>query len=168
MDAPVPTADRTEVPRDRLAAIERFLMVLLFAALAAVGCLQIVNRHGLNLPIWNLEQLLPQIFVAMTFLGMPVMYRHRALLAVEIVPDSLPPKARRRYRLVLWGASAGFLATMSAISLDVIAFQLEIGAITNMGYPAALLTATLPIGAVLSLLRIWQFEVRPLLRRADR
>ncbi|MBL8698456.1 MAG: TRAP transporter small permease subunit [Alphaproteobacteria bacterium] len=150
---------------DRLAAIERLVMVALFLALTVVGCLQIVNRHGLNLPIWNLEQLLPHIFIGMTFLGMPLMYRRRALLAVEIVPDSLPGRVRRPYRLVLWLVTAAFLGMLVYTSLDVLAFQLEINAVTNMGYPAAILTITLPVGAILSLWRIWQVEIRPLLGR---
>jgi hypothetical protein len=47
----------------------------------------------------------------------------------------------------------------------VLQFQLEINAITTMGYPAAILTATVPIGAVLALWRLWRIEIRPLLRK---
>jgi TRAP-type C4-dicarboxylate transport system permease small subunit len=126
-DAPRPDG------KDRLAAVERFVIVTIFLALTAIGFLQIVNRHGLNLPVWNLEQLMPQLFIAMMFLGLPLLYRHRAYLTV-----------------------------------DVIAFQLEINAVTNMGYPAAILTATLPVGAALALWRIWRGEIRPLLRGEDR
>lgn len=149
---------------DRLAVVERVVIVGLFLALTVVGCLQIVNRHGLNLPIWNLEQLLPHIFIGMTFLGMPMMYRHRAHLWVEILPESLRPALRRRYRLVLWLLTAAFLCMLIYTSIDVLLFQLEIGAVTNMGHPAAILTITVPLGALASLWRIWRIEVRPLLR----
>jgi len=150
--------------KDRLAVVERFVIVCLFLALAAIGCLQIVNRHGLNLPIWNLEQLLPQLFIGMVFLGLPLVYRHRAYLTVDVVPDSLPARARRLYRLGLWAATELFLAALIYTTADVVSFQLEINAVTNMGYPAAILTATLPVGAALALWRIWRGEIRPLLR----
>ncbi|MFN7194933.1 MAG: TRAP transporter small permease [bacterium] len=161
-DAPRPDG------KDRLAAGERFVFVTSFLALTAIGCLQIVNRHGLNLPVWNLEQLMPQLFIAMMFLGLPLLYRHRADLTVDVVPDALPPRARRLYRLVLWIATSLFVGSLIYTTVDVIAFQLEINAVTNMGYPAAILTATLPVGAALALWRIWRGEIRPLLRGEDR
>ncbi|MFO0294044.1 MAG: TRAP transporter small permease [Rhodospirillales bacterium] len=161
-DAPRPDG------KDRLAAVERFVIVTIFLALTAIGFLQIVNRHGLNLPVWNLEQLMPQLFIAMMFLGLPLLYRHRAYLTVDVVPDALPPRARRLYRLVLWIATSLFVGSLIYTTVDVIAFQLEINAVTNMGYPAAILTATLPVGAALALWRIWRGEIRPLLRGEDR
>jgi TRAP-type C4-dicarboxylate transport system permease small subunit len=153
--------------KDRLAAVERFVIVAIFLALTAIGFLQIVNRHGLNLPVWNLEQLMPQLFIAMIFLGMPLVYRHRAYLTVDVLPDSLPPRARRFYRLGLWLATSLFVGSLIYTTADVVSFQLEIGAVTNMGYPAAILTATLPVGASLALWRIWRGEIRPLLRGED-
>ena len=153
------------VATDRLATIERVVVVGLFLAMTIVGCVQILNRHGLNLPVSNLEQLLPHIFIGIIFLGMPMMYRHRAHLAVEIVPESLPRRWQCGYRLALWLVTAAFLAVLIYTTADVLAFQLEINAVTNMGYPAAILTVCLPIGAALSLWRIWRIEIRPLLRR---
>ena len=154
------------VTTDRLAVVERVVAVGLFLAMTIVGCVQILNRHGLNLPVSNLEQLLPHIFIGITFLGMPMMYRHRAHLAVEIVQEGLPSRWRRPYRLVLWLVTTVFLAVLIYTSIDVLAFQLEINAVTNMGYPAAILTVCLPIGAALSLWRIWRIEIRPLLGRS--
>ena len=151
-------------PKDRLAVIERVVIVVLFLALTLIGCLQILSRHGLTLPISNLEQLLPHIFIGMTFLGVPMMYRHRALLSVEIVPENLPIWLRRPYRLLLWFVTAAFLSAIIYTSIDVLAFQIEINAVTNMGYPAAVLTVTIPLGAALGLWRIWQREIRPLIR----
>ena len=46
------------VTTDRLAVVERVVAVGLFLAMTIVGCVQILNRHGLNLPVSNLEQLL--------------------------------------------------------------------------------------------------------------
>ncbi len=153
------------VARDRLAVIERIVIVGLFLAMTVIGCVQIVNRHGLQLPVWNLEQLLPHIFIAITFLGLPMVYRHRAYLAVEVVQEAVPSRFLRAYRLALWFATAAFLAALIWTALDVLQFQLEISAITTMEYPAAILTATVPIGAALALWRLWRIEIRPLLRR---
>jgi TRAP-type C4-dicarboxylate transport system permease small subunit len=152
------------VVHDRLAAVERAVIVGLFLAMTVVGCVQVVNRHGLQLPVWNLEQLLPHIFIAITFLGLPMVYRHRAHLAIEVVHDAVPARWRRPYRMALWLTTAAFLAALIWTTLDVLQFQLEINAVTTMGYPAAILTATVPIGAALALWRLWRIEIRPLLR----
>jgi len=156
---------REPVPRDWLARAARFITVNLFAGLTVVGCAQILNRHGLKLPIWNLEQLMPHIFIAITFLGMEMTYRHRAYLAVQIIPESLPTRWQRPYRAVLWLATLGFLATLVWTSIDVLLFQIEINAVTSMGYPAAILTVCIPIGAALAIWRLWRLEIVPLLRR---
>ena len=156
------------VPQDRLARGMRVIIVGLFLAMTIVGCAQILNRHGLKLPIWNLEQLMPHIFIAITFLGMEMTYRHRAYLAVEIVPEALPMRWRRPYRLVLWLATLGFLAAVVWTSIDVLRFQIEINAVTSMGYPAAILTLCVPIGGVLAMWRLWRLEIAPLLRGRDR
>ena len=153
------------VARDRLAVLERIVIVGLFLAMTVVGSVQIVNRHGLQLPVWNLEQLLPHIFIAITFLGLPMVYRHRAYLAVEVVQEALPARWRRPYRLVQWLVTAAFLMALIWTTLDVLQFQLEINAITTMGYPAVILTVTVPIGATLALWRLWRIEIRPLLRK---
>jgi TRAP-type C4-dicarboxylate transport system permease small subunit len=166
VDLPTPHAP-PPVARDRLAVVERIVIVGLFLAMTIVGIVQIVNRHGLQLPVWNLEQLLPHMFIAITFIGLPMVYRHRAYLAVEVVPDALPARVRRAYRLVLWLITAAFLGALVWTSIDVLQFQLEINAVTNMGYPAAILTATVPLGAALALWRLWKIEILPLLRGED-
>jgi TRAP-type C4-dicarboxylate transport system permease small subunit len=66
--------------------------------------------------------------------------------------------------MALWLTTAAFLAALIWTTLDVLQFQLEINAVTTMGYPAAILTATVPIGAALALWRLWRIEIRPLLR----
>lgn len=163
VDLPEPE-EPPPVARDRLAVLERIVIVGLFLAMTVVGCVQVVNRHGLQLPVWNLEQLLPHIFIAITFLGLPMVYRHRAYLAIEVVQEAVPLRLRRYFRLALWLFTAAFLAALIWTSLGVLQFQIEIHAITTMGYPAAILTATVPIGAALALWRLWQIEIRPLLR----
>jgi len=166
MQATEPQDDsaREAVPQDGLARAMRFLIVGLFLGLTVVGCAQILSRYGLKLPIWNLEQVMPHIFIAITFLGMETTYRHRAYLGIEVVPDAMPPRWRAYYRLALWLVTFGFLVAMVWTSLDVVLFQLEINAVTTMGYPAVVLTLCVPIGAGLAMYRLWQLEILPLLR----
>ncbi len=150
-----------------LAAAEKWTVVTLFATLMILGCFQIANRHFFRLPIWNLEQLMPQLLMAMIFLGLSLSYQRRAHLAVELLPQSIPEPTRRWYLIGVWVVNAGFLAAVALIAAMVMQFQIEIDAVTNMGYPAAALTGCLVTGCLLSIVRIWQREIRPLLRGGE-
>jgi TRAP-type C4-dicarboxylate transport system permease small subunit len=160
--------DPTEAPGTRvdlLARIERGIIVCLFAMLTVLGVIQVVNRYVLRLPVWNIEQFLPHIFIVITFIGLSQTFRTRSNLAVTLLPDALPPAARRYYDLLLWVLSIVFLAGLGYMAAGVVAFQSSIGAKTNMGYPASWLTAVVVLGCALAILRIIQTEILPLLRR---
>lgn len=147
-----------------LARLERIVIVALFSAMLVIGSLQVINRYALNLPIWNTELLLPHLFIVMTFLGVAVAFRHRAHIAVDLLPSSLPRAVRRHYLIGLWCIVCLFLVGIIYSSISVILFQIEINAVTNMNYPAAIVTATVPVSCVLSILNIIRFELVPLVK----
>lgn len=147
-----------------LAVLERAVLVGLFAAMLVIGSLQVINRYALNLPIWNTELLLPHLFIVMTFLGVAVAFRKRAHIAVDLFPSSLPGAARRYVLIVIWLIVCTFLAGLIYSSLKVILFQIEINAVTNMNYPAAIITASVPLGCGLGILNIMRFELLPLIK----
>jgi TRAP-type C4-dicarboxylate transport system permease small subunit len=151
-------------PEDWLARVERFVIVALFCGMTALGTLQVVSRYILRTPISNLEQLLPNLFVCLSFVGLSATFRVRGNIAVTFITDSMPAGPRRIYEIGLWLTTMGFMAGVAYSAVIVFLFQIQIGARTSMGYPAAFLTATVPIGCVLSILRIVQVELLPLLR----
>jgi TRAP-type transport system small permease protein len=153
---------------DILARLERGLIVGLFAALTLLGVIQVVNRYLIRLPVWNIEQFLPHIFIVITYLGLGLGFRTKSHLAVSLIPEALPAGVRRVYELVLWLITLSFLAGLAWLAAGVVGFQLRVGARTNMGYPAAWLTATVVIGCCLGILRIVQVEIWPRLRRERR
>jgi TRAP-type C4-dicarboxylate transport system permease small subunit len=157
-----------EPQEDLLARCERFVIVVLFCGMTVLGALQVATRYLLAAPISNLEQLLPHLFVCMSFLGLGAAFRTRGNIAVTILTDAMTPGARRVYEIGLWLTTIGFMAAIAWSAGIVLLFQLQIGARTNMGYPAALLTATVPIGCALSILRIVQVELAPLVRGRPR
>lgn len=149
---------------DVLALLERIVLVTLFTVMLVIGSLQVINRYGLSLPIWNTELLLPHLFIAMTFLGVAVAFRHRAHIAVDLLPSALPGPARRILLIVIWFIVCTFLAGLIYSSVNVILFQIEIDAVTNMNYPAAIVTASVPLGCALGILNIVRVELLPLMK----
>ena len=154
-----PVADsEPHMREDRLAVVERWVMVVLYVALITLGCLQVLKRHGLSVPFSRLEELMPNLFIGITFLGMPLAYRWRGHLAVEIVPALLPRRWQRAYHLGLWLVTGAFLLVIGFCTINVMQFQLEINAVTTMGYPAVFLTGCLLLGVCGSILRLLQYR----------
>jgi len=160
----IPPPIEEEPVDDWLAQAERLVIVALFLGMTVLGALQVVSRHLMRTSISNLEQLLPNLFVCLSFLGLSAAFRARGNIAVTFLVDVLPAGPRRIYEIGLWLITIAFMAVVAYSAMVVLLFQLEIGARTSMGYPAALLTATVPIGCVLSIFRIIQIELLPLVR----
>lgn len=148
-----------------LQRLERLVLVGLFVAMLIIGCLQIINRYALNLPIWNTELLLPHLFVVMTFLGLATAFRYHAHIVVDILPTSLPEKLQCSFLIIVWMICCVFLGVLIYAAISVTLFQLEINAVTNMKYPAAILTVVVPVGCFLSIVNIVRFEILPLITR---
>lgn len=161
-----PTA-RAREPPGLLARIERALITILFTALIVIGLLQIISRYAVSLPISRTEMLLPNIFVVMVFLTLAATFRERENIAVTLLPDALTGRTRRIYLTSLWVVAIAFLVYLAISAIEVVRFQMSIGAVTNVGVPAALTTATVPLGCVVSIFRIAHMEILPLWRQAS-
>jgi TRAP-type transport system small permease protein len=80
-------------------------VAVIFAAMCAVGLLQVFNRFVLNRSLsWSEEfQIFAHVWIV--FLAIPIAYRRGAHLAVESFSGMLPPKARRVFDVfieLLW------------------------------------------------------------------
>jgi TRAP-type C4-dicarboxylate transport system permease small subunit len=109
----------------------------IFAAMSAVGLLQVFNRFVLNRSLsWSEEF---QIFchVWIVFLAIPIAYRRGAHLAVESFSSMLPPRARRVFDFLielLWIWFAVALAWLSWRVSEVAKLQSSPGLELPMNY----------------------------------
>ncbi len=141
--------------------VERGLVTLIFVAMLVTGTAQIVNRYAIPLPISRTEMLLPNMFIVLVFLSLAMTFRYRENINVSLVPDSLSGTVRRVYLVLVWLLAIAFLIYLAYSAVKVAQFQLRIDAVTNVGFPAALLTASVPLGCFLSIIRIVQVEILP-------
>jgi TRAP-type C4-dicarboxylate transport system permease small subunit len=117
--------------------VEAFVAAI-FAAMCAVGLLQVFNRFVLNKSLsWSEEF---QIFchVWIVFLAIPIAYRRGAHLAIESFRGRLPRRAGRAFDLaieLLWAAFAGSLAWLSYRVAQVAQLQHSPGLEIPMSWP---------------------------------
>ena len=123
------------------AAVDRgaeVLVAAIFAAMCAVGLLQVFNRFVLNKSLsWSEEF---QIFchVWIVFLAIPIAYRRGAHLAVESLRARLPRRAGIAFDYLielLWAAFAGALAWLSYRVALVAQLQTTPGLEIPMSWP---------------------------------
>ena len=109
----------------------------IFAAMCAVGLLQVFNRFVLNQSLsWSEEF---QIFchVWIVFLAIPIAYRHGAHLSVDSLRNKFPAKIARAFDLlieILWIWFAVSLAWLSWRVSEVAKLQSSPGLDMPMSY----------------------------------
>jgi len=112
-------------------------VAVIFAAMCAVGLLQVFNRFVLNRSLsWSEEfQIFAHVWIV--FLAIPIAYRRGAHLAVESFSGMLPPKARRVFDIfveLLWIWFAVALAWLAWRVSEVAKLQSSPGLDLPMNY----------------------------------
>ena len=112
-------------------------VAVIFAAMCAVGLLQVFNRFVLNRSLsWSEEfQIFAHVWIV--FLAIPIAYRRGAHLAVESFSGMLPPRARRVFDFfieLLWIWFAVALAWLAWRVSEVAKLQSSPGLDLPMNY----------------------------------
>jgi C4-dicarboxylate transporter, DctQ subunit len=116
----------------------------------------VVTRYVFDLPLSYIDQLVPNLFVWVTFLGASAAMKRRAHLGLSVGVDLLPRRARALLEvLALAGTSAFFLAT-AWFGVKVVRLQIENDLTTSLGYPAWVVGVAVPAGAMLLVVRAWE------------
>jgi TRAP-type C4-dicarboxylate transport system permease small subunit len=129
----------------------RFLGGLFILMIAAIILLGIVSR-AIGRPIPRLEEITPDLFVWMTALGMAEAVRSRGHLSTDILVERMPLRGRKMARAATTALSAGFLLAIAISGVNATRAAVERQEMTAVGYPAWLVVAALPAGAILAFL----------------
>jgi C4-dicarboxylate transporter DctQ subunit len=136
--------------------LEEWLLAALLAVMVVITFVTVVTRYVLDLPLSYVDQLVPNLFVWVTFLGASAAMKRRAHLGLSLVADHLPRRARAGLELaVLAGTSAFFLAT-AWFGVKVVRLQVQNDLTTSLGYPAWVVGIAVPAGAILLVARAWE------------
>ena len=158
--------------RRGLAAIDRgveALVAAIFAAMVAIGSLQVFHRFVLNSSLsWSEEA---QVFghIWIVFLGIPIAYRRGAHLFIETYRDRYPPLLRAAFDLgveLLWAAFAVSLMVLGWQVARVAALQESPGLEIPMSWPYYAMVAGGAYLALVAAERIAAWRPRPADRAA--
>ncbi len=148
-----PGAPRPSLLRLAWDHLEEALLCVLLVVMVVITFVTVITRYVFQSPLSYVDQLVPNLFVWVTFLGASAAVRRRAHLGLSAVYDLFPARGRAVLDLVvLAGTSAFFLAT-AWYGLGVVRLQIENRLMNTLGYPAWMVGVAVPAGALLFVVR---------------
>jgi TRAP-type C4-dicarboxylate transport system permease small subunit len=137
-----------------LREFEKLVCVALFAAMTALGFVNIVVRYATDLSFAASEELLTNGFLLLTVFGAAIAARRGEHLAVTLVAEALPRAGRRIVFVLSVALSVGLLALTAWFAWGLIANQIGSGVRSYaLQLPMWYYSAGLPLGFLLILVR---------------
>ncbi|GAB4241754.1 MAG: hypothetical protein OHK0028_20330 [Deltaproteobacteria bacterium] len=136
--------------------IEEGAICLLLSLMVAITFVTVVTRYVFEFPLSYIDQLVPNLFVWLTFLGASAAVKRRAHLGLSLVYDRVPAAVRAVLdAAILLGCAAFFLLT-AWYGSNVVSMQAANRLTTTLGYPAWLVGLAVPLGSALFVARACQ------------
>ena len=146
--------------------IEDWLAFALFWALAGVVFLQFFSRYALNDSIAWTEEIARYLLMAVGFIGSALAARRGSHIAIELVPNLLPPGLRRWWLLAVGLVSVVFFAVLTWLAgeiADVMRFQ----PMVVIDWPLAIVYGAVTLGLAMTTLRFAIFVLQRFRGSAD-
>lgn len=133
--------------------MEEGALCLLLSLMVTITFVTVVTRYVFDFPLSYIDQLVPNMFVWVTFLGASAAVKRRAHLGLSLLYDLVPAGARAALdALILLGCGAFFLGT-AVYGAKIVSMQMENRLMTSLGYPSWFVGLAVPVGSVLFVVR---------------
>lgn len=134
---------------------------LCLTALIIVTFLSVLSRYLLNSPFAWTEEVQMMLIVWTVFMGGSMAFREKAHIAIEVLVDALPAKARRAVRMLTAVMILIVLIYIGYQGAGYIGKQIEIGRVTSiLKIPGAFIYSIIPIGSAFMAANFIIAEVR--------
>ena len=133
--------------------VEEGALCLLLFFMVTITFVTVVTRYVFDLPLSYIDQLVPNMFVWVTFLGASAAVKRQAHLGLSLLYDMVPAGARAVLdALILLGCGAFFLGT-AVYGAKIVSMQMENRLMTSLGYPSWFVGLAVPVGSILFVVR---------------
>ncbi|MGE5753196.1 MAG: TRAP transporter small permease, partial [Deltaproteobacteria bacterium] len=119
----------------------------------------VVTRYLFDIPLSYIDQLVPNLFVWVTFLGSSAAVKRRAHLGLSALYDEMPARLRRGVDVAILLVTSAFFAVTAWYGVRIVLLQMENRMMSSLGYPSWVIGLAVPVGSVLFVLRsveAWQ------------
>lgn len=145
--------------------LEEALLCLLLSVMVLITFVTVVTRYLFDLPLSYIDQLVPNLFVWVTFLGSSAAAKRHAHLGLSALYDEMPARLRRGVDVAVLLVTSAFFAVTAWYGVRIVLLQMENKMMASLGYPSWLIGLAVPAGSVLFVLRsveTWKKERRGL------
>jgi TRAP-type C4-dicarboxylate transport system permease small subunit len=133
--------------------VEEGALCLLLFFMVTITFVTVVTRYVFDLPLSYIDQLVPNMFVWVTFLGASAAVKRRAHLGLSLLYDLVPAGGRVVLdALILLGCGVFFLGT-AWYGVKIVSMQMENRLMASLGYPSWFVGLAVPVGSVLFVVR---------------
>ncbi|HZL98220.1 MAG TPA: TRAP transporter small permease [Terriglobales bacterium] len=133
--------------------VEEGALCLLLFFMVTITFVTVVTRYVFDLPLSYIDQLVPNMFVWVTFLGASAAVKRHAHLGLSLLYDMAPAGGRAVLdAIILLGVGAFFLGT-AVYGAKIVSMQMENRLMTSLGYPSWFVGLAVPVGSVLFVVR---------------
>jgi len=133
--------------------VEEGALCLLLFFMVTITFVTVVTRYVFDLPLSYIDQLVPHMFVWVTFLGASAAVKRHAHLGLSLLYDMAPAGGRAVLdAIILLGVGAFFLGT-AVYGAKIVSMQMENRLMTSLGYPSWFVGLAVPVGSVLFVVR---------------
>lgn len=150
----------TSVLDRALTSVENVLIVVTFTVLTLLAFANVVSRYALHASLSWSNELVVGLAVYLIMIGTSAAIRIHAHPAFTVLQDMARPSLRKVVVLAIAVAMFAFLTILLWLGWDMVTSQMERGRTTPaLGVPQWILSLALPLGAVLSMIRVVQMAV---------
>ena len=136
--------------------LEEIILVILLICMTLILGLQIVSRYVFRNSLWS-EELVRYMFVWSTFIGVPYCIKKSTSIKVDQFRNSMPASVQKALYYIDKLIMLILFLIMAAFSCDIVASSFASGqSSAAIGIPSWLIQISVPIGSVLSIIRIIQ------------
>ena len=140
--------------------VEEGALCLLLFFMVTITFVTVVTRYVFAFPLSYIDQLVPNMFVWVTFLGASAAVKRRAHLGLSLLYDLFPARGRAALdALILFGCGVFFLGT-AVYGAKIVSMQMENRLMASLGYPSWFVGLAVPVGSVLFVVRAVEAWVR--------
>jgi TRAP-type C4-dicarboxylate transport system permease small subunit len=134
-------------------AMNRWVLVLLLGVMAVLVITNVIARYVFLFSFTWVEEVSRYLMIWAAFLGLGPALRIGGHIAVESLPNALPPAGARSLRALLVAVMAGCLVAMTWLGWDYAMFGWEQES-PVLGWSLGLIYLAIPVGSVLALVHL--------------
>jgi len=133
--------------------LEEGALCLLLVVMTLITFVTVVTRYVFDFPLSYIDQLVPNLFVWVTFLGASAAVKRRAHLGLSMIYDAFPAGFRAALDVVILLGTGALFAVTAWYGAKVVALEAEHRMMSSLGYPSWLIGLAVPVGSGLFVIR---------------